>query len=82
MIELRDNLRVVANASTVPVLWMKTSKQMKMKWNEPIRLNERFYRIWFVKNVLSISSSRNQTSTTLKIWSMTVMTSKYQKLEK
>ena len=61
---------------------MKTSKQMKMKWNEPIRLNERFYRIWFVKNVLSISSSRNQTSTTLKIWSMTVMTSKYQKLEK
>jgi hypothetical protein len=82
MIELRDNLRVVANASTVPVLWMKTSKQMKMKWNESIRLNERLYRIWFVKNVLSISSSRNQTSTTLKIWSMTVMTSKYQKLEK
>ena len=82
MIELRDNLRVVANASTVPVLLMKTSKQMKMKWNESIRLNERLYRIWFVKNVLSISSSRNQTSTTLKIWSMTVMTSKYQKLEK
>ena len=82
MIELRDNLRVVANASTVPVLWMKTSKQMKMKWNELIRLNERLYRIWFVKNVLGISSSRNQTSTTLKIWSMTVMTSKYQKLEK
>ena len=53
MIELRDNLRVVANASTVPVLWMKTSKQMKMKWNESIRLNERLYRIWFVKNVLS-----------------------------
>ena len=47
MLELRDNLRVVANASTVPVLWMKTSKQMKMKWNELIRLNERLYRTGF-----------------------------------
>jgi hypothetical protein len=41
MIELRDNLRVVANASTVPVLWMKTSKQMKMKWNESVDQAER-----------------------------------------